>query len=512
MKKFFTTVALAIALSMPILAQDTTWDNAPEISWNGEAITASKNNPAFILPGIEKYVNLKIVSNSKTDLLAKGYGLLYSWTSLESENAVELKAEVDAENDNNYVYTNTDLFAYFDNYFYYDGDEEIKFTFQIVPKETVIVPEEAFDIDGDYPVWTYTPEQEVANFYFQSDSNVNLLTEDDSQIIFAEDEQGQNLITLQAQVDLSGNYIFSGTNLKANTPYYLILKTKNPYASFTLTLYEEEFVMPEVGEISFDTPFIMSPDKQYYAYTSASEIPSYYIQTNSDENLLESGALEIIYGYNIFTNYEWDDWEAVVGKDGYCYNNGIMQEDGYYLFHYTGSEPITLTLIKGSYTPDGGTTYIETYASPYTFDEELSEEPITIEVSWGVPVMIKDDTLSIMVSRNSSIMGPIASDSYKLVGLTTNTLFGNQLAITLDPAIFNQLGIYELHFPEGLVADENGAINQESDVYVTLSEPTAISSIQKAEDGAVIYNLQGQKVANPSKGLYIVNGKKVMVK
>ena len=45
-------------------------------------------------------------------------------------------------------------------------------------------------------------------------------------------------------------------------------------------------------------------------------------------------------------------------------------------------------------------------------------------------------------------------------------------------------------------------------------ETTGVSDVRgKMADGrSDIYNLNGQKVLNPTKGLYIVNGKKVMVK
>jgi len=51
--------------------------------------------------------------------------------------------------------------------------------------------------------------------------------------------------------------------------------------------------------------------------------------------------------------------------------------------------------------------------------------------------------------------------------------------------------------------------------YINLDEATAIDAVQtkaeQAENGEV-YNLAGQRVAQPQKGLYIVNGKKVIVK
>ena len=52
--------------------------------------------------------------------------------------------------------------------------------------------------------------------------------------------------------------------------------------------------------------------------------------------------------------------------------------------------------------------------------------------------------------------------------------------------------------------------------YFNLEDPaTGINSVKGKEfmvNGSEIYNLQGQRVAQPAKGLYIINGKKVMVK
>ena len=41
---------------------------------------------------------------------------------------------------------------------------------------------------------------------------------------------------------------------------------------------------------------------------------------------------------------------------------------------------------------------------------------------------------------------------------------------------------------------------------------TAISTVKAAEDKDVIYNLQGVRVNNPSKGIYIINGKKAVMR
>lgn len=41
---------------------------------------------------------------------------------------------------------------------------------------------------------------------------------------------------------------------------------------------------------------------------------------------------------------------------------------------------------------------------------------------------------------------------------------------------------------------------------------TGIRQVADAEGGSPCYNLQGLQVEKPSKGLYIMNGKKVVVK
>ena len=45
-----------------------------------------------------------------------------------------------------------------------------------------------------------------------------------------------------------------------------------------------------------------------------------------------------------------------------------------------------------------------------------------------------------------------------------------------------------------------------------MENSTAISSVKAASEQGVIYNLQGQQVMQPTKGLYIINGKKVVIK
>ena len=54
-----------------------------------------------------------------------------------------------------------------------------------------------------------------------------------------------------------------------------------------------------------------------------------------------------------------------------------------------------------------------------------------------------------------------------------------------------------------------------SELAIIIGETTGIMSVDNGQltvDSSEVYNLNGQRVAQPTKGLYIVNGKKVIIK
>ncbi|MBQ8487319.1 MAG: hypothetical protein IJ533_06695, partial [Prevotella sp.] len=48
--------------------------------------------------------------------------------------------------------------------------------------------------------------------------------------------------------------------------------------------------------------------------------------------------------------------------------------------------------------------------------------------------------------------------------------------------------------------------------FYGFGDATAISAVKTVKADGEVYNLNGQRVAAPQKGLYIVNGKKVIIK
>ena len=82
-----------------------------------------------------------------------------------------------------------------------------------------------------------------------------------------------------------------------------------------------------------------------------------------------------------------------------------------------------------------------------------------------------------------------------------------------------QVGFYKLKAGNTLSEGKAYLLASDSQSGVKLFEesdvPTGIVGIEHDEDvktGGVVYNLAGQRVTTPGKGIYIINGKKVLFK
>jgi len=80
-------------------------------------------------------------------------------------------------------------------------------------------------------------------------------------------------------------------------------------------------------------------------------------------------------------------------------------------------------------------------------------------------------------------------------------------------AVFSRISYTPATVPVGKAYLEFQGEGEARVLYIVPGEATGIDGIEtaKAAEG-VCYNIAGQRVAQPTKGLYIVNGKKVMVK
>ncbi len=83
--------------------------------------------------------------------------------------------------------------------------------------------------------------------------------------------------------------------------------------------------------------------------------------------------------------------------------------------------------------------------------------------------------------------------------------------LTLDQTITAN-GVYTLYIPEGFFENEDG-LNAETTITWTIEgNEVGISNITVNGNAATIFDLQGRRLNAASKGIFIINGKKVLVK
>ena len=124
-----------------------------------------------------------------------------------------------------------------------------------------------------------------------------------------------------------------------------------------------------------------------------------------------------------------------------------------------------------------------------------------------------------------------SADSYKMTltkaATTSSDATGNLLSVTTAGQNLSTGNIYRLgyseadgtgFYPWNPVSAEAGIVYINTDssarmLSITFDETTGINAVEaQKQNSNEFYNLAGQRVAQPTKGLYIVNGKKVIIK
>ena len=118
------------------------------------------------------------------------------------------------------------------------------------------------------------------------------------------------------------------------------------------------------------------------------------------------------------------------------------------------------------------------------------------------------------ITEGDPTSAPVSVDGNDLVGVTTETAVpwtaNSKYNYILQGGVFKKATGAKLHAGKAYLSIEKPAASRELNI-VFEGEATAIKAIETANDKSV-YDLQGRKVAAPTKGLYIINGKKMIVK
>ena len=177
----------------------------------------------------------------------------------------------------------------------------------------------------------------------------------------------------------------------------------------------------------------------------------------------------------------------------------------------------TLTLPFATTIPDG----VEAYTLSYTSGDKATATPVATTLPAHTPVLINADggsytftatgtveSEAVTTPQSGSLIGAyvltnVPTDSYVLQN--NNDKVGFYKVTSEAP---QQINPFRAYLTAGSEARMLG-IGFDGEI-------TGISALQndteRMADDRIFYDLQGRRVAQPSKGLYIVNGKKVMVK
>ena len=193
----------------------------------------------------------------------------------------------------------------------------------------------------------------------------------------------------------------------------------------------------------------------------------------------------------------------------------------------TGSEE---TVTKETITPGKTyTTYVPSHKLDFTSASNLTAYIATEatastvkltsvdKVPAGTPIIIKASTTGSPNVVNVATSTDDVSDNKLMMGDGTTTIGGNSKYdyILSDGKFYRAeegtVGKAYLHLDADPAA---GGEARELSIVFDESETTGVEELKnsKIEELKSYYNLNGQRVAQPTKGLYIVNGKKVIMK
>ena len=232
---------------------------------------------------------------------------------------------------------------------------------------------------------------------------------------------------------------------------------------------------------------------------------------------------------------------------------GNMSTTSEYVFRATATEGAvrfnwgtyayvkTITVERATVSPAIGPDGYATYSSPYALDFEHAtgvKGYYATSVSGNTAVMTKITGTAaageglFLQKTDGEISIPVVTTGTTLTGNLLKATDGNAIPAS-TASIFNyvfakqsdELGFYKVTADLSDVAKGKAYLQTTTALTTGVGarmafsfedETTGINAVQgsglKVNGSEAVYNLQGQRVAQPTKGLYIMNGKKVIMK
>lgn len=247
-----------------------------------------------------------------------------------------------------------------------------------------------------------------------------------------------------------------------------------------------------------------------------------YYKFEYSKNVLQSGGAS-------FTSETIDISNLSAGEHTisvWFVSEGVYDSNGGYNYNAKFTIPDNQSVTVGS---DGYATYVSPFRLDYTSSAikaytakvNTSTGEVVLsqinKVQGGVPVILHcagGNTEDIPVA--TAIDTPVASDLVAGTGSTVPTTDG---AGNYNYILNNSKGIGFYKANDQTVATNRAYLHTTYNVagtptsrmtIVFADETTGINNITPAFNDGAVYDLQGRRVAQPAKGLYIINGKKVI--
>ena len=179
----------------------------------------------------------------------------------------------------------------------------------------------------------------------------------------------------------------------------------------------------------------------------------------------------------------------------------------------TTAQAGTLCLPFAATIPAG----VDAWTLTYTSGEKATPTPVTTTIPANTPVLLNGSGSKSFTGSSVEVDADATNTSGAMTGVFKQG-YVPQNSYVLQSGD-EGIGFYKVDaentiiikpFRAYLTAQSGGAR-----IFIDFGEdPTGINNVtaKKAEENGAYFNLAGQRVAQPTKGLYIVNGKKVVIK
>lgn len=151
---------------------------------------------------------------------------------------------------------------------------------------------------------------------------------------------------------------------------------------------------------------------------------------------------------------------------------------------------------------------LKVYTATLSEDQKyVTLTPITGSIKAGTPVIVEGSTQNLEVTTGA------AAASNNNLKVSDGTVKGDGKSIYVLANGNDGVGFYKLakdaSVPKGKAYLQVAAV--ESREFIAIAgEATGIKNVENQKKSGIIYNLAGQQVKNAKKGLYIIDGKKVI--